>query len=85
MNVKRYPCEYCDTDLPQEKKIISLTRKRQGKWYIFEDVPAWICPNCGRRYFDAEVLDMMEANIKRTPDDARRIEAWEISLAPADS
>ena len=81
MNRRAYSCEYCDTDQAQEKKRITVTRNRQGKWYIFENVPAWVCPNCGHRYFDAEVVSQMEKRMKDKPADARPIEAWVMSLA----
>jgi len=65
------------------EKRVTVARRRHGQWFIFEDVPAWVCPNCGHRYFDAEVLSAMEAGMEATPDDARPIQAWAISLAPA--
>ncbi|NOG51238.1 MAG: YgiT-type zinc finger protein [Chloroflexi bacterium] len=49
-------CEYCDTNESQVLKRVTVTRQRHGQWYIFEDVPALVCPHCGHRYFDAEVL-----------------------------
>lgn len=82
MSERSYPCEFCDTDQPQEEKLVTVTRQRQGQWFIFEDVPAWVCPNCGHRYFDADVLAAMEERMKTTPDDARPITAWAISLSP---
>jgi YgiT-type zinc finger domain-containing protein len=81
MSVLSYPCEFCDTDQPQQKKLVTIARQRRGQWFIFEDVPAWICPNCGHRYFDADVLIAMEERMKTTPDDARPITAWAISLS----
>ena len=80
MNNRSYLCEFCDTDQPQQKKRVTVTRQRQGQWFIFEDVPAWVCPNCGHRYFDADVLTAMAERMKATPEDARPIQAWAISL-----
>lgn len=80
MSEHSYPCEFCDTDQPQEKKLVTVARQRGGQWFIFENVPAWVCPNCGHRYFDADVLQAMEARMKTTPTDARPITAWAISL-----
>jgi YgiT-type zinc finger domain-containing protein len=80
MTDRNYPCEYCDTDLPQQKKLVTVARQRQGQWFIFEDVPAWVCSNCGHRYFDADVLEAMEARMKTTPEDARQVTAWAMSL-----
>jgi YgiT-type zinc finger domain-containing protein len=75
------PCEFCDTDEPQVKRLVTVTRQRHGQWYIFEDVPAWVCPHCGHRYFDADVLQTMEGRMTAAPADARPITAWAISLA----
>lgn len=81
MNEHTHPCELCDTDQSQQRKLVTVTRQRKGQWYIFEDVPAWVCPNCGHRYFDAEVLEAMEARMKTTPADARPVTAWAMSLS----
>jgi YgiT-type zinc finger domain-containing protein len=81
MSEQTYPCEFCDTDQPQERKVVTVTRSRGGRWYIFEDVPAWVCPHCGHRYFDADVLTAMEERMQTTPDDARPVEAWAMSLS----
>jgi YgiT-type zinc finger domain-containing protein len=82
MSKRNYPCEFCDTGQPQEKKLVTVTRQRQGQWYIFENVPAWVCPNCGHRYFGAEALEAMEEGMKVRPEDARQVQAWAISLSP---
>ena len=81
MSERDYPCEFCDSFQPQEKKLVTVIRQRHGQWFIFEDVPAWVCPNCGHRYFDADVLEAMEARMEAMPDNARPITAWAVSLA----
>jgi YgiT-type zinc finger domain-containing protein len=80
MSGTNHPCEFCDTDQPQVRRLVTLARQRGGAWYIFEDVPAWVCPHCGHRYFDADVLEAMEQRMKSTPSDARPITAWAMSL-----
>ena len=81
MSDKHHPCEFCDTDQPQVKKLVTVTRQRAGQWFIFENVPAWVCPHCGHRYFDADVLEAMESRMKATPADARPVTAWAMSLS----
>jgi YgiT-type zinc finger domain-containing protein len=75
-----YPCEFCDTTLSQEKKLVTVNRQRKGKWFVFENVEASVCPNCGHRYFNADVLEAMENQMENPPADARPIEGWAISL-----
>ena len=67
MSDKMYPCEFCDTDQAQVKKLVTLTRQRCGQWYIFQDVLAWVCLHCGHRYFDADVLETMKKRMTSTP------------------
>jgi YgiT-type zinc finger domain-containing protein len=80
MRERTGPCEFCDTDQPQEKRLVTVARQRHGQWFIFEDVPAWVCQNCGHRYFDADVLVAMEVRMKSTSADARPITAWAMAL-----
>lgn len=77
----RDACMICDTDQPQARKLVTVTRNRGGRWFIFEDVPAWVCPNCGHCTFDAEVVEAMEQRMTAPPDDARPVEAWAMSLS----
>lgn len=80
MSEKTYPCEFCDTNQPAVKKTVTLTRQRGGQWFIFEDVPAWVCPHCGHRTFDAAVVESMEQRMSAKPADARPVTAWAMSL-----
>ena len=81
MSEQNTPCEFCDTDQSQEMKLVTVTRQRGGQWFIFENVPAWVCPNCGHRYFDPAVLEAMESRMKSPPRDARPITAYAMSLS----
>ena len=81
LSERQYPCEFFDTNQAQEQKMVTVTRHRGGQWFIFENVAAWVCPNCGHRYFDAEVLAAMETRMKSTPPDARPVTAWAMSLS----
>ena len=81
MSEKNFPCEFCDTEQALVQKMVTVTRQRGGQWFIFENVLAWVCPNCGHRYFDADVLEAMEASMKSTPKNARPVTAWAISLS----
>lgn len=80
MSERSYPCEFCDTDQSPQKKLVTVTRQRHGQWFIFENVPAWACPNCGHRYFEADVLTAMEEGMQVAPENARPVTAWAISL-----
>jgi len=64
MPERTYPCEFCDTQLEQEEKLVTLTLIRGGKIYVFEGVPAQVCPNCGHRYYDGPMITRLEKLIR---------------------
>jgi YgiT-type zinc finger domain-containing protein len=84
MSTDSFPCAFCDTDLPQQEKLVTLTMTRDGRWYIFENVPARVCPNCGHKYFDGPMILRLEQMIDEKPDEARPVEAWAFSLPSPD-
>ena len=75
-----YLCEFCDTEQPQERKFVTVTRQRNNTWFVFERVEAWVCPNCGHRYFDADTALAMEEQMNEIPPDAQIIEAYSITM-----
>jgi YgiT-type zinc finger domain-containing protein len=83
MSEREYPCEFCETDQPLEERLVTLTMTRDGRWYIFENVPARVCPNCGHRYYDGPLLLKLERMMLEQVDQARPVEAWVFSLPVA--
>ena len=74
-------CDCCAKAEILVRRLVTVARPRGGVWYIFDQVPAWVCPNCGHRLFDAGVLDAMETRMTAPPADARPVEAWGITLS----
>jgi YgiT-type zinc finger domain-containing protein len=64
MTDRAYPCEFCDTDLQQQEKLVTLTLNRGGTLYIFDNVPARVCPNCGHRYYNGPMITRLERLIR---------------------
>lgn len=60
-------CEYCNSVLPSEEKMVTVYRHREGQHFIFEQVSAIVCPRCGERYYSAAVTKEMD-NLMRQPD-----------------
>jgi len=54
-------CEHCGG--PILEKQVTVHRHVDGKYYLFEDVPAGVCKECGTRYYAANVLKRMEESI----------------------
>ena len=57
---------------PLEQRLVTVYRKRKGQIFVFENVPARVCQNCGERFFVAEVAQTMERLIM-APEVQQRI------------
>jgi YgiT-type zinc finger domain-containing protein len=51
-------CSFCDGEL--EERIVQYEYRWGDKLFVFEDVPARVCRQCGEQYFDAKVVKAME-------------------------
>jgi len=52
------PCSFCDGEL--EQRLAQYEYRWEGRLFVFEDVPARVCRQCGEKYFDAKVVKAME-------------------------
>ncbi len=57
-------CEYCNADLPDEERLVTVYRHRRGQHFIFERVLARVCQKCGERYFSAGSVSEMEREMQ---------------------
>jgi YgiT-type zinc finger domain-containing protein len=53
-------CEYCGANMKSVERRVTVHRHSRGRHYIFEEVPARVCPRCGERYFAASVVRQMD-------------------------
>jgi YgiT-type zinc finger domain-containing protein len=42
------------------RKKVSYTANRRGYHLIIDDVPAWVCQQCGEPLFDEETVDAIQ-------------------------
>ena len=49
------PCSFCDGEL--EERLVQHGYRWEGKLFVFEDVPARVCRQCGEKHFDAKVYN----------------------------
>jgi YgiT-type zinc finger domain-containing protein len=54
-------CSFCGGEL--EERLVQYEYRWEGKLFVFEDVPARVCRQCGERYFDAAAVKAMEAAV----------------------
>lgn len=57
-------CEYCGSSLESGERSLTVYRHRRGSHFIFEQVPARVCPSCGERYFSAQVVRAMDREMR---------------------
>jgi YgiT-type zinc finger domain-containing protein len=53
------------------KKYITAENWWGEQLTLIENVPAWVCENCGEQYFDAEVIEELD-RLKESPSKAER-------------
>lgn len=68
INMKK--CYFCRGEV-QEKRV-DVIRKRRGKVFIIENVPAIVCQRCGERYYTAEAAQKMDKKIAEGIDKTER-------------
>jgi YgiT-type zinc finger domain-containing protein len=55
-------CSFCGGEVKGE--IVELDYRYKGDLYIFSDVPAGVCQQCGEKYLTARVAKAIEHEIR---------------------
>lgn len=74
-------CTACPGELKQE--TVKYTQWYQGRLIVIENVPAWVCDNCGETYYDPEIVERIQTLIWSDAEPTRVIEAPVYDLAEA--
>ena len=72
-------CLYCKSKLV--RKRISFTATRRGYHLIIDDVPAWVCEQCGEPLFGEKTVDIIQDVLREV--DFRLAELSTLSAAAA--
>mgnify|MGYP001581923252 CR=1 FL=1 len=75
-------CNICHGQV--EEELTSYTRWLEGRLIVVENVPAWVCGQCGETYYDPDVVEHLQTVIWSNRPPARMIETPVYDLA-ADS
>lgn len=54
-------CSFCGGEVKEDK--VELDYRSKGKLYIFKDVSAGVCQQCGEKYLTAKVAKEIEYRI----------------------
>lgn len=57
---------------PTVKKFVVAENWWGDAFTLVENVPVWVCENCGEQYFDAEVVKELD-KMKEKPLQAKRV------------
>ena len=76
-------CEYCNAELPDDEKLVTVYRHRRGQHFIFERVPARVCQKCGERYFSAQAVSEMGSRMRDEKQQTNLVPVPVIELQPA--
>lgn len=71
-------CLYCKGTLARKK--VSYTATRKGYHLIIDDVPAWVCEQCGEPLFDEKTVDLIQEMLSEVDF---RLEKLAVPLAAA--
>ena len=66
------PCSVCGGNL--RHTATNYTQEYEGRIIVVENVPAWVCDQCGETYFDPDVVEQIQALIWSGAQPARYIE-----------
>lgn len=55
-------CLYCKGELVRKK--VSYTATRKGYHVIIDDVPAWVCEQCGEPLFEEQAVEAVQGILR---------------------
>jgi len=62
-------CMYCQAEMT--KSVVPFHIDRKGIHISLDEVPAWVCTQCGESYFEANEVDSMQALAKTVEEQAQ--------------
>ena len=74
-------CFYCKGEMEEGK--VPYTIRRKGYYFVAEDVPAFVCRQCGEPYFEDKEVDFIQMLIKDLDKKTREIQ--QMHLQPVSS
>ncbi len=58
MSESTFECHFCGGRVTT--KQVNVMRHWKGRYILFESVPAYVCSQCGEKYYDAAVAETMD-------------------------
>ncbi len=64
-------CIYCQGRM--ERGTAPFHIDRRGYYLVLDEIPAWVCSQCGEVYFDEAEVDSMQSVIRAVDEQVQRI------------
>ena len=66
-------CQFCGGAV--KKKTVSLDLWKKEKLYVFKNVPAKVCEQCGEKYFSSKIYGIIDKLLKNKskPDETMEV------------
>jgi|LGVF01.2.fsa_nt_gb YgiT-type zinc finger domain-containing protein len=55
-------CSLCGGEM--EEKEVEVIKKAEEKVVVVKDVPAWVCSQCGERYYSIDTVERINELVK---------------------
>lgn len=65
-------CDRCHRNM--ENRLVTYSQFFEGKFVLIENVPAWVCEQCGEIYYDPEIVDRIQHIVWSGGEPARIVE-----------
>jgi YgiT-type zinc finger domain-containing protein len=78
------PCSLCGGEM--EEKEVEVIKKAGEKVVVVKDVPAWVCKQCGERYYSIDTVERINGRVKEVSEEKvkmRKIFAGELNFKVA--
>lgn len=66
-------CFYCKGEL--ERKNVDYTASRKGYHLIIDNIPAWVCPQCGEPLFDEGTVETIQEMLEEVDTKLEKLNA----------
>jgi HTH-type transcriptional regulator/antitoxin MqsA len=57
--MSEHECLYCQGKLVLQS--VTRIQEYQGRWVVIENLPAWVCQQCGERFYTPQSHDLVVA------------------------
>ena len=64
-------CFHCQGELVH--RTVSYAANRNGYHLIIDDVPAWVCEQCGEPLFDEQTVDAIQGMLREVDSQVEKI------------